>query len=411
MPTKKSLSPRPPRKKKKETISAFPESGASAASEIRFEQNGFSPSPRFYRTIALSFLGLTVLLVVLVIFFTTGKAAISLKFKPQSTKVVNQIRVAGKALNNQLAGLVLATTIKGEKQFSPSGGEEVPAAATGQAVIYNKTKTVQPLIATTRLLSPEKVLFRLKNSVVVPAGGQVQAEVYADKPGREGEIGPTRFTIPGLSEIKQKDIYAESKTKMTGGVRRLAAITAADLEKAEQTLIEGLFSNGREQLKNLTKATSSVFTASLFSSEKSFVKTEAKAGTVADIFKLNGEIKVVGVFYNPVDLRNILLAAARENLAASQELGQNTAAPIITLKRYDLAAKTAELEVSQEFLVKINYSDKLLDKNKLLGQSKEQATEYLKGLPWLEKVEIKTRPSWLVKIPAEPSRVEIKVSE
>lgn len=412
MPRKKSTTPRAKKKKIQEppvleSLSTEPE----VSGEIESFDNRLCPSPRFYRTIALSFLGITLLLVIFVILFTTGKASLSLTLKPQTIKADTNLNVAEKVGHNQIAGLVSAVIVKSEKTFSPSGGTEVPATATGRVILYNKTKASQPLVATTRLLSPEKILFRLKNSVAVPANGQITAEVYADKPGIAGEIGPTKFTIPGLAEIKQKDIYAESQTKMVGGVKHLAAITQADLQKAEESLMSDLRQAGEVQLTDSIKATSSLLTGSIFTSSKNSVKTEAKVGTVVDSFKMSGEIQVVGVFYNPADLRQLLLLQLQETLSAGQELSDNLTTPVIQITKSDLSAKSAELRVTQEFLVKVNYSDDLLNKTKLLGQTKDSALEYLKSQPWVDKVEIKMRPSWLKKIPREASKVEIKVSE
>lgn len=372
-----------------------------------------APSPRFYRTIAFSFLGLTVLLVIFVILFTSDRAVISLKLKPQTIKADLNVKVAAKAdsIQNQIAGLVLSKVIKGEKTFSPSSGTAIPALASGEVIIYNQSKKNQPLIATTRLLSPNNVLFRLKKSTMVPAGGQVKAEVYADKPGLGGEIEPTRFTIPGLNEILQKDIFAESKTKMTGGTKRISAVTTADLKNAEENLFTTLYSLGQNDLTAQVKASSSLYSANVFTYAKESLKTPVKAGTVTDSFKMEGTVKVVGVFYNPLDLNNLLLNEAQDRLVEGQEMGMAVSAPKIELPQYNLEAKTAEIKTSQEFLSEINFPEELIDKIKLLGQAKNTAMDYLIGLPWIDKVEIKIKPSWSDKIPAEASKVEIKVSE
>ena len=406
MPRKKTTSSQVAKKATEEILAP-----AKVREETDYPSNDFNPSPHFYRVIALTFLGITLLLVILVIFFLGGKASISLNLKPQTVKADTNLVVAAAAQGKQAAGLVLATVVKGEKNVSPSGGNEIPAPAVGQVIIYNKTSATQPLVATTRLLSPEKALFRLKNSVIVPANDQVMAEVYADKPGQAGEIGPTKFTIPGLAEIKQKDIYAESKVKFSGGVKRLAAITNADLKAAEESLVAELYNQGQTQLINQAKTSSANFSANLFTYVKNSIQTEAKVGAVADNFKMAGEIQVVGVFYNPIDLRNLLSAGVEENLSNNQELSGPAAAPSIQINKYDLTAKTADLRVIQEFLVKTSFTDEALDKTKLLGQPKADALAYLTGLSWVDKVEIKTQPSWLKKIPSEASKVEIKVSE
>lgn len=428
MPRKKNLSPTidgiissppppPPRKRTRKISKSRP----PAESELTNQEEAatglslspLAPSPRFYRTIAFSFLGLTVILVIFVILFTSGHATISLKLKPQTIKADMNIKAAAKAdtSQNQIIGLVLSKVVKGEKTFSPSSGTAVPALASGEVIIYNKSKKNQPLIATTRLLASNNVLFRLKKSTVAPAGGQVKAEVYADKPGLNGEIEPTKFTIPGLSEILQKDIYAESKTKMTGGTKRISAVTTADLKNAEENLFTTLYNLGQTDLAAQAKASSTLYSTGIFTYTKEPFKTAAKAGTVTDNFKMEGAFKVVGVFYNPLDLNNLLLNEARAQSLEGQTMGQPVSAPKTELNQYNLEAKTAEIKASQEFLSEMNFSEEWLDKNKLLGQVKVTAADYLMSLPWIDKVEIKIKPSWSDKIPAEASKVEIQVSD
>lgn len=414
MPRKKTIGAAPRASKKSvKALESVWEEAKNPAEENNFStgEAGFCPSPRFYRTIALTFLGVTLLLIIFVVFLTGGKAAVSLKLKPQIVKANANLTVAINPGKNQIVGLALGTIIKGEKTFSPSGGAEVLAPADGQVILYNRTKASQPLVATTRLLSPDNVLFRLKKSVIVPADGQITADVYADKFGKESEINPTKFIIPGLSEIKQKDIYAESKIKMSGGTKREAAVSEADIKEAADNLLAELYNLGQQELTQTSKTNGNLYLASLFTYTKNFIKTDAKIGAVADGFKVSGEVQVVGVFYNPMDLRNVLLEQVKENLADNQELSNNLTAPAIQIHKYDLAAKTAELRLAQEFLVRVNYSDNLLDKSKLLGRPEAEAMEYLKSLPWVDSIEIKLRPSWLRKLPAEASKIEIKVSE
>lgn len=101
----------------------------------------------------------------------------------------------------------------------PPIGTPVDAIAEGVVVITNTTTSDQPLVATTRLLSKEGVLFRLREPVVVPSGGEVEARVYADVAGAAGNAEPTTFTIPGLPLAQQAQVYAASTEAFTGGIR------------------------------------------------------------------------------------------------------------------------------------------------------------------------------------------------
>jgi len=182
----------------------------------------------FYRKILIGFSVMAVLVAALIAYFSLSKTIITVTLKPQikSTTFTLGIRTNAAEQNSDaievLSGTVTTTEVKSSKTFdNPSTGDEVPAQATGTVTIYNKYTKAQPLSATTRLLAPDGTLFRIKNVVTVPAGGKVDnVAVYADQPGKSGNLDPTKFTIPGLWAGLQDKLYAESAAAMTGGTRR-----------------------------------------------------------------------------------------------------------------------------------------------------------------------------------------------
>lgn len=112
--------------------------------------------------------------------------------------------------------------------------------ADGDVVIYNNfSKDSQKFVKGTRLSTTDDKIFRITADVTVPGKvdntpGQVKAHVQADTDGVEYNIGPTKFTIPGLKATpKFKDFYAESSTMMKGGASgNETQVSDADLQKA-----------------------------------------------------------------------------------------------------------------------------------------------------------------------------------
>ncbi|MEK9158798.1 MAG: hypothetical protein AAB673_02255, partial [Patescibacteria group bacterium] len=349
----------------------------------------FSPTPHFYRTIALGFVAVSVVVIFLVLYLTGNRATIDLTLKERTVKadsLVNLVPKLEEGATDQIEGWVLELSVKGEKKFAVSEGKESPVAATGQVTIYNKTARDQKLVATTRLLSGD-TLFRLKRGVTAPAKGQVIAEVYADKPGKEGEIGPSKFVIPGLSEILQKNIYAESEAAMSGGTKFINALTDEEIKKAQEDLIGQLFAEGKLKLQALASS-SKTYDGRVFTYYQPIMKTEAKAGQEISEFKLSGGLNVVGLFYKSADLNKIMLANLHSNLMDEEKIIGEPSRPSVEVSKYDLKAKTAELRVTEEAQSRVTYSKDLLDNNRLLGQKKAAAEEYLKSLSWIDRVEI-----------------------
>lgn len=415
MPPRKTTTARPRKKKivEEPLINVAPEleEENSSKAPVIIPQD-FNPSPRFYRTIALTFLGAAFILILGVLYFTLGKAEIALSLKPKNVKVDFLLGlVTGNPGANQINGVVLQKDLKSEKVFAVTGdGEGTPSAATGKVIIYNQTDHEQTLVATTRLLSPDNILFRMKKTLVIPAHGQTESDVYSDKVGVANEIGPTKFTIPGLSAELQKVIFAESQEKMTGGLKFVKKITDDDIKTAGESFIKELATQAQEELKQ-TASTTANFDSVVWQVSAQSYKSDAKLGEVADSFKISGGVLVNGVFYNSQSLNKILSEQLRAALNENEVVVGKPDLPVVSLSKFDFKAKTAELKVTQDALAQVSYLEDVIDKSKILGQKKAVVEEYLRSLPWIESATVKLSPAWILSVPKEMSRVKIKINQ
>lgn len=127
---------------------------------------------------------------------------------------------------------ILTLESTAESQVTASGQVEVKEQATGMIEIIKTTPGAERLIKNTRFRTPDGHIYRIQESVVVPGAitdengtsvpGTIQAEVFADQPGEEYNLGTgIRFDIPGFEEGGFTElynaIYAESRTEITGG--------------------------------------------------------------------------------------------------------------------------------------------------------------------------------------------------
>ncbi len=157
---------------------------------------------------------------------------------------------------------LLTLEATGEKQVKAAGKEMVSTRAEGEIMIYNaKSTSPQRLIKNTRFETPEGLIFRIKESIEVPGAtedakgntvpGSIMAVVFADGVGETYNIGPARFTVPGLKGTEQYDyVYAESTVGFTGGFEgEKYIIDEAELETAKQALHIELRNTLLERLK------------------------------------------------------------------------------------------------------------------------------------------------------------------
>lgn len=133
--------------------------------------------------------------------------------------------------------------------LAATGEAAVKTKSSGTITIFNNfSATDQPLVKNTRFETPEGLVFRIDQPVVVPgqkagAPGSVEAKVFADQPGVAYNVGPVaKFTVPGFKGKPQFDgFYATSKAPMQGGFDGVQKVPdpkeeAAAIDKLTQDL-------------------------------------------------------------------------------------------------------------------------------------------------------------------------------
>lgn len=147
---------------------------------------------------------------------------------------------------------VVTIDATGEMQVQASGEEYTESQAKGFIEIVKTTPGTERLIKNTRFRSPEGLVFRIQESVVVPGAikdasgalipGTIRAEVFADAVGQEYNLpANTKFDIPGFKESNLTElynaIYAVNRDSMSGGFKGPKfLINDAELSEAKQKL-------------------------------------------------------------------------------------------------------------------------------------------------------------------------------
>ncbi|OGH87474.1 MAG: hypothetical protein A3J93_02995 [Candidatus Magasanikbacteria bacterium RIFOXYC2_FULL_42_28] len=367
----------------------------------------FEPSVKFYRTIALSFLFITIVLLGLIIFITSKKASIVILAKEDAKTANLSINVGAGGTVGAIKGVVTTSIFTGSEKFYPTTFDSSESVATGEVIIYNKSNVDQALVKTTRFLTPEQVMFRLSERVNVPAGGQVIAPVYADRAGASSEIGPAPFIIPGLSEDRQKFIYAESKSAMTGGVKKNGVLTATDLATAEKSYQE------KVKQKFVSQAVAPAEGMSLVVVVLSTNATaDHKVGDTIAEFVLSGESRVVAVWYETSALKEMVAREIGSQVDLELEKVVTVSGePQITLSAQDVDAGTAQLSVSQEARVTLDSDGSKVAPRQFLDKTKEEIERYLLGLGHVSAVDVKFSPSWMRKSPSVPDNIKVVVKQ
>ena len=374
-----------------------------------------NPAHKSYRHIAFVFIILAVILILGVTYLALSKVTITLTPSNATVDYDFTLTLADNPENNTSTTVILPAKIMGsespvEQKFSVAAGSAVDAQAEGTVTIYNNRGAGQTLIATTRLLTPEGKIFRLKDKITVPANSSLQAKIQADEKGVGGNIPPTAFTIPGLSESLQKLVYGKSTTPMTGGTRQIGRLTATDVEKAEL---------------ELTKKSSADVIAQFFEAldDKNLVligsqtkltdgKADQELGSEVSSFTFSGQLTVSAVFAKQNEILELAKTKLKESQGAKSEfVSVDPASLTYELMAVDTEKLAAQVKVSISGLATLDPSKDIFDKNLLVGFTENDLKLYFSQFDSIKDTKIEFTPFWVKKVPILKDHIIIKIEK
>jgi len=363
-----------------------------------------------YRRIALTFIILVVCALLAVLYLSTVQAVIHVESTQAqvTTEFVANV-FATPTRETDVHGQVLSGSLGKTQSFTSTGtsSKTIEDIATGTVTIYNNLSFTQALVATTRLLSQEGVLFRLKSAVIVPSGGSVEAQVYADQPGASGDIKPTRFTIPGLSRVRRESVYAQSSEAFTGGVSTIAIVSQEEMDAAVLTLQETLLNDAKEMLVAEADET---FSGASYDSEIVEQTFSIEPGTEVKAFDLTLTIKVTAVFYDKQALEKIAIAKLYEGLGQGQEFVQvDPGTMVVAVDGVNQERQEANIHVTLSAPAITSQTSEALHVARFVGMTEEEIRDLLLAEGVATDVQVDFFPFWVHTVPRLKDHIYIDI--
>jgi len=370
-----------------------------------------SPSLNLYRRIAVGFVVAVALMLGAVVYISTVSATIHVTPVTETIKTEFLVDVAKTPTKDtEVQGLVVTATVGKSQSFSPSGDgmKEVEEKASGAVIIHNTSSRNQPLVATTRLLTPDGVLFRIDDTVTVPAGATVTTTAHADVAGAIGNVAPTRFTIPGLSESLQAQIYAESAEAFTGGLRQVAVINQQDIDRSSLELRGMLEEDAKAALRAQAGETS--YAGETFSFEILEQSSDIPSGTEASSFVLTMSVRSSGVFYDRSALQSIAVRKLYEQLDAGIDFASlDGSATQVTVDKADASLGTANLRVYLDGLAVPSVTSEYFDSGRFVGMNAFEIRKLLVGEGVATDVSVEFTPFWMDRVPRLKDHIDVEI--
>ena len=375
------------------------------------ETAGKSRSLGLYRKIALSFIVLTVILLAVIAYFSFVKVTITLI--PSQERVSSNLILdvfdqdkRSAVSEGEILGAVKQVEVEQIKTYPATDIEVISEEVIGKVILINNYSKNQPLVATTRLLSPDNKLFRIKKTVNVPAGGQLEVEVYADEPGQDMIIGPAHFTIPGLWAGLQDEIYGESKEPMKYSRQVKKYIKQDDIDKAVKDLKQSLLDKATTEVSENYQT----YDQAIYDIDNNSIsqQIDGKVGDEVEEFTITMKTLVTTVAFMDDEIYKLARQKLISVLPDDKQLSDFSKDDIgYSLNNYNIYQGMASLNINFAGKMIIKQGASIVDREKLIGLNQQQLSAYLDNLPEAASYEIKFYPSFIKKAPSLVDRIEL----
>ncbi len=414
-----------------------------------------APRTHLYRNIAYSFIAFTVVVVLAVLWLSSARATVVVRTKRTPIEYDGTVAIARTPASGQIPGRVVQGVFEKIQEFTVGAAASTtmpvtpvletppippiappppvasPVLARGTVRIFNKYSRPQTLVRITRLLTADQKLYRIDKTIHLQPGEEVDVAVYADKPGAEFAIGPTRFTIPGLFIDLQKFIYAESKeafravpvgtstpspapsTKPSLPTSRVGTgtlVTQADMDAAEQALTIAVMDQAKKTLGVDLGSLSGGDVVYLVRKADRF-KSNVSVGQSADTFLASIKLDVTAVFYPKEDVLSLVRLKLKEKIPSGREFLPPESGDGLTLdvQTADPKTETATVHMKAQGAYRLTGSSPGLQKSVVAGKDPKEAEDLLKSIESVEDAHVTVKPKWFGKIPSLKDRIDVKI--
>jgi len=310
-------------------------------------------------------------------------------------------------ITKTVSAKILEQTLNSTQTFTPKTIATMDDFATGEVTIVNNSSQNQTLVINTRLLSADKKLFRLTQKIIAPANQSVLAQIRADKAGADYEIPATTFTLPGLSTILQKKIYAQSSQPTTGGSKKIGLITQKDIDDATAQLKNDL---QKQALDNLEKQNNDPSLKIALNSSVIQSTVNAKANDEKENFIVTLSIKFTAALIKEDDLLKEVNAQLAQQVPGDQKLATiDRSSFTYGLKSADATAGTATIEMYLSGETILSENNNLLARVYFINKTKGEIESYLQSIDGIDKYKITFSPFFIKKSPNDENKINLKV--
>lgn len=350
-----------------------------------------------------------------------ARASVSISLRSQNVPVGGTFTAAQNAESPNLAFQVISTTTTAHVSVPASPGAVVNTYATGMAILINASSpSTQKIIAGTRLLNDQGLVYKTVSTVVIPAAtskssGTVAVKVIADAPGPSYNFSLTSLKgdlsiVAWQGTAKAKIFYGRMTSDVTGGSSGTKmTVGSATLATTAATLTSNLSLSAPQVLESLVP-TGYIMYPKAISVVLSSTTVSSIGSTTANI---SMSAMVTGIIFKESDLENTLaknqIAQFPADNYSVNGLGSLVFAP---LAGQTFSTKTTSVKFTLSGAINIvgvidanNIKSQL--EGKPISASNSVFSQYSSVI---QSAQVSIVPFWIRTIPSSPKRISVAIS-
>lgn len=360
----------------------------------------------------------------LVCYFTLSKAEIIIKPKTETMQFKTDVSIDKNVAfidleNNKIPAQFFQVEKENQKEFPATREKEVQEKASGIITVYNQYSSApQTLVKGTRFISEKEKLFRTVETIVIP-GAQIEegkiipnsidVRAEAAEPGKDYNIGPSSFTIPGFKGTpKYEGFYGRSTQPMSGGViGRVKVVSAEDIQAAKDILTVELKKKAKEDLeKKIPSDLNILKDTSIEEVEES--SSSVEANQAADKFTIRVKVMAKVLGFSENDAISLINSNLKEKISGDKTLIKESIKINYVVTDVNLDKGTARLscEVKENLSWRVDVEQ---IRKELAGKDEAGVRQYLASRSEIESAKVIFWPFWVNKIPAKESKIKITI--
>lgn len=370
-----------------------------------------------YRNISITFI-IFVAMILCTLFLTFySEASIIITPDPQVINLNFNVEVKTSSTDEELKK---SDAIKGEittTEISATGTFNVLSTKTttnnnsseiiiGKIKIKNDGKQPQTLVRTTQLQATDGTIVRTNKQVVIPAGGEVEVEVFPKNPATFSKLLAGRLTIIKLPLNLQEVIYGQADNELSmknQEGQEIKFLAESDVNRAKKEIVDKAVAEAID--RNGGKNSNIIGEIISYSLDK-------KLGEETQEFTMNAKILLKQLNIDSNQLTKTILKRAQtlnqsESDLALTDIDLEKARYVIM----EVNNNSYKIKVSYPLITKLKEDSEILAKNNFAGKTKEEIRNYTLKTNVIKDVEVLISPYWRKTTPKNPERIKIIIKQ